>query len=116
MTTNIDQPYAYRRRELTEPDWSRLPGWRDVTAAEWADAQWQRAHCVKSAAQLRAVMGDLLDESFYADLERDQSERATMSMLIPPQMVNTMVPAVGGTMPSPGAPFTDAFRADPAAA
>ena len=113
MTTNIDQPYAYRRRELTEPDWTRLPGWRDVTAAEWADAQWQRAHCVKSAAQLRAVMGDLLDESFYADLERDQSERATMSMLIPPQMVNTMVPAVGGTMPSPGAPFTDAFRADP---
>ena len=32
MTTNIDQPYAYRRRELVEPDWTRLPGWRDVTA------------------------------------------------------------------------------------
>src|ERR687897_3213429 len=113
MTTNIDQPYAYRRRELTEPDWTRLPGWRDVTAAEWADAQWQRAHCVKSAAQLRAVMGDLLDDRFYADLERDQSQRATMSMLLPPQMLNTMVPAAGGSMPAPGAPFTDAFRADP---
>jgi len=39
MTTNIDQPYAYRRRELIEPDWTRLPGWRDVTAEQWADAQ-----------------------------------------------------------------------------
>ena len=28
----IEQPYAYRRRELVEPDWTRLPGWRDVTA------------------------------------------------------------------------------------
>ena len=44
-------------------------------------AQWQRAHCVKNVAQLRAVIGDLLDETFYADLERDQAERATMSML-----------------------------------
>src|SRR4030066_397141 len=26
----------------------------------------------------------------YTDSERDQQERATMSMLIPPQMVNTM--------------------------
>ena len=30
---------------------------------------------------------------FYADLERDQAERATMSMLVPPQMMNTMVPS-----------------------
>ena len=27
-----EQPYAYRQRELVEPDWTRLPGWRDVTA------------------------------------------------------------------------------------
>ena len=100
MTTNIDQPYAYRRRELIEPDWTRLPGWREVTATEWADAQWQRAHCVKNVPQLRALMGDLLEERFYADLERDQAERATMSMLVPPQMMNTMVPATDGAMPS----------------
>jgi lysine 2,3-aminomutase len=86
------QPYAYRRRELVEPDWTRLPGYVTVTPAEWESAQWQRAHCVKSSAQLRAVYGDLLPESFYADLERDQAERATMSLLLPPQMVNTFVP------------------------
>ncbi len=105
----IDQPYVYRHRELAEPDWRRLPGWSEVTAADWESAQWQRAHCIKNIRQLRQVVGDGLDERFYADLERDQAERATMSMLVPPQMVNTMAPAE-----SPAGPgFTEAFYADP---
>ncbi len=111
--TTIEQPYAYRRRELVEPDWTRLPGWHDVTAADWASAQWQRAHCIKNVGQLRAVMGDLLEDRFYADLERDQAERATMSMLVPPQMLNTMVPGTDDVLPAAGAAFTDAFYADP---
>src|SRR4051795_4318346 len=104
------QPYPYRRTELVEPDWRRFPGWRDVTAEEWASAQWQRAHCVKNVRQLRELLGDLVDERFYADVERDQSERATMSMLVPPQMLNTMVPDA----PISGAgSLTEAFYADP---
>jgi lysine 2,3-aminomutase len=117
VTTTIEQPYHYRRRQLVEPDWTRLPGWRDVTAEQWSSAQWQRTSCVKNIKQLRALMGDLLEDRFYADLERDQTERATMSMLVPPQMLNTMVAATGvfddGVMPAAGAPFTDAFYADP---
>jgi lysine 2,3-aminomutase len=109
----IPQPYRYLRVELVEPDWTRLPGWRDVTAPEWASAQWQRAHCVKTVAQLRAVLGDLADDAFYADLERDQAERATMSMLLPPQMLNTMVPATDGPGPAAGAAYTAALYADP---
>jgi lysine 2,3-aminomutase len=104
------QPYAYRRSELVEPDWTRFPGWKHVTAEDWASAQWQRAHCVKNVKQLRELMGDLVDETFYADLERDQAERATMSMLVPPQMMNTIArhdePAGPGSL-------TDAFYADP---
>jgi lysine 2,3-aminomutase len=96
------QPYTYQRRELSEPDWRRIPGWRDVTAAEWESAQWQRAHCVKNVRQLKTVMGDLLSDDFYEDLERDQRERATMSMLLPPQMLNTMDTG-----------STEAFYADP---
>ncbi|WP_020573890.1 KamA family radical SAM protein [Actinopolymorpha alba] len=103
--TSQGQPYDYRFHPLVEPGWTRLPGWRDVTVAEWESAQWQRAHCVKNVRQLQSVMGDLLDERFYADLERDQSERATMSMLLPPQMLNTMVPGE--------APTTETFYADP---
>jgi lysine 2,3-aminomutase len=85
------QPFQYPRgREFAEPDWTRLPGFRDVTRAEWESAQWQRAHCVKNVAQLKAVFGDLIPDPLVADIERDQAERATMSILVPPQMLNTM--------------------------
>lgn len=104
------QPYPYRRVQLTEPDWTRLPGWSDVTETEWRSAQWQRAHCVKNIKQLRELMGDLVDESFYADLERDQAERATMSMLVPPQMLNTMARAV---TPAGSGSLTQAMYDDP---
>ncbi|RJL34090.1 KamA family radical SAM protein [Bailinhaonella thermotolerans] len=101
-------PYSYARRPLAEPDWRRLPGWRDVGEAQWRDARWQRAHCVKNPAQLRAVTGGLLAESFHADLAADAERFATMPMLIPPQMLNTMAPHA--TDP---ASFTEAFLADP---
>jgi lysine 2,3-aminomutase len=98
----LRQPYEYRRTELIEPDWRRFPGWREVTGAQWRDAQWQRVHCVRDIRQLRAVLGDLVDDGFYDDLAADQRERATMSMLVPPQMLNTMA-----------ADSTEAFYADP---
>ena len=114
MSVAIEQPYHYRRHPLVEPDWTRLPGWRDVTTAQWEDVQWQRSHCVKNIRQLREVMGDLLTDEFYADLDKDQAERATMSILVPPQMLNTIVPATGDAgMPSAGAAYTAAFYADP---
>ncbi|MFL6112584.1 MAG: KamA family radical SAM protein [Catenulispora sp.] len=100
-----EEPYRYVRPTLVEPDWRRLPGWRAVDAQEWGDPRWQRAHSVKSVAQLRAVMGDLLSESFYEDLRADREGFATMALLVPPQMLNTMVP---------DAPPDDAsFLADP---
>ncbi|WP_440900655.1 KamA family radical SAM protein, partial [Actinosynnema sp.] len=68
----------------------------------------QRAHCVKNAKQLRAVLGDLVDDRFYADLEADQEQLATMSMLLPPQMLNPVVPRL-----EEGGDFTEAFYADP---
>ena len=111
MTDSVlnEQPYRYSRVELVEPDWTRLPGWRDVSPAQWADAQWQRSHCVKNVRQLRAVYGDLLDDSFYADVAADQAGRATMSLLLPPQVLNTMAAGADGT----AVPSTAAVLADP---
>ncbi len=106
----VGQPYRYQRTTLVEPDWTRFPGWADVTDEQWRSVQWQRAHCVKNIRQLRELMGDLIGESFYADLERDQAERATMSMLVPPQMMNTMMPT---DTPAGTGSLTDAFYADP---
>lgn len=98
----IEQPYVYERHELVEPDWRRLHGWRDVSEQQWRDAQWQRVHCVRNIRQLRAVLGDAVDERFYDDLAADQRNLATMSMLLPPQMLNTM-----------DSSSTEAFYADP---
>ncbi|MFE2726736.1 KamA family radical SAM protein [Kitasatospora sp. NPDC059327] len=103
------QPYQYTRIPLTEPDWRRLPGWRHVTAAQWRDARWQRAHRVRDARQLRAVAGELLTDEFYDELAADQERFATMSMLLPPQMLNTMAPHA----PTGPRAFTEAFLADP---
>ena len=87
------QPYPYRRAELVEPDWTRFPGWKDVTAARVGVAPSGSARTAsRTSSSCATLMGDLLDERFYADLERDQAERATMSMLVPPQMMNTMAP------------------------
>ncbi|MFD7659749.1 KamA family radical SAM protein [Actinosynnema sp. NPDC059797] len=107
--TATPQPYTYTRRELVEPDWRRFPGWRHVTDAQWRDAQWQRAHCVKNPKQLRDVTGDLLTDRFYDDLASDQHHLATMSMLVPPQMLNTTAPDA----PLDPDGFTAAFLADP---
>jgi lysine 2,3-aminomutase len=101
----LAQPYVYRAPELVEPDWTRLPGWRDVSVAQWQDVQWQRSHCVKDVAQLRSVWGGLVEDGFYADLLRDQERFATMAMLLPPQMLNTMVPGAQ--------PTWDSLRVDP---
>ena len=49
---------------------------------------------VKNVEQLRKVVGDRLHESFFDDLAADMAHSATMSMLLPPQMLNTMAPAV----------------------
>ncbi|MFN2545406.1 MAG: KamA family radical SAM protein [Actinomycetota bacterium] len=85
------QPFAYPlQREFVEPDWRRLPGFRDVTTEQWESAQWQRAHTVKNLRELRSALGSFLTEDLAEDIARDQRERATMSMLIPPQMLNTM--------------------------
>jgi lysine 2,3-aminomutase len=86
-----EQPYPYpSRREFVEPDWRRLPGYRDVTESEWLSAKWQRQHTVKNLDQLLRVYGELIPVDLVDAIKRDQAERATMSMLVPPQMLNTM--------------------------
>src|SRR6201997_4780621 len=85
------QPFHYPlQREFAEPDWRRLPGYSAVTKEEWETALWQRRHTVKNLKELKEVFGDLIPETLMASLERDIKERATMSILIPPQMLNTM--------------------------
>jgi lysine 2,3-aminomutase len=86
-----EQPFQYPiRREFVEPDWTRLPGYRDVTSEQWESGQWQRAHSVKNLKEFKEALGQHLTDDLAADIQRDMLERATMSMLLPPQMLNTM--------------------------
>jgi lysine 2,3-aminomutase len=85
------QPYDYgSRREFVEPDHRRLSGYRDVTDSEWRDPKWQRQNTVKSVDGLGKVFGDMWPSDLAESVLLDQRERATMSMLVPPQMLNTM--------------------------
>ena len=87
----VAQPYPYPlKREFLEPDWRRLPGYREVTPEEWRSAVWQRKHTVKNLRELKKAFGEFISDTLLSSLERDQQERATMSLLVPPQMLNTM--------------------------
>ena len=89
--SKYEQPYQYPlQREFEEPDWTRIPGYKNVTRWEWQDALWQRKNTVKNLRQLKDVLGSHLPDDLAASIEKDMKERATMSMLLPPQMINTM--------------------------
>lgn len=85
------QPFPYPpKREYVEPDWTRIPGYRTVSAADWENATWQRKHTIKNLREFRDALGHHLPEDLAESIARDMEQRATMSMLIPPQMLNTM--------------------------
>jgi lysine 2,3-aminomutase len=89
--TEVSQPIAYPpAREFVEPDWTRIPAYRGVSQKDWEGALWQRQHTIKNLRELKAALGDLLPTSLAESIARDQATRATMSMLIPPHMINTM--------------------------
>jgi len=89
--TSVSQLYTYRPRYSDqEPDWRRLPGFRNISKAEWRSGKWQGQHSVKDVAKLKEIFGDFLDDALAEDIGRDQQHAAQMKLLIPPQMLNTM--------------------------
>src|SRR5687768_14210063 len=86
-----EQPFKYPLSlPFVEPDWRRIPAYKGVSEAEWESAVWQRKHTVKNLKELKLTLGKLLPDDLTESIERDGRERATMSMLVPPQMLNTM--------------------------
>ena len=71
-----EQPFSYPlNRAFVEPDWTRIPGYKDVSKADWESALWQRRHTIKnlnvSVENTHAfVLGGDQDEmyDFYANL------------------------------------------------
>src|SRR5688500_12354583 len=85
------QPFKYPPdRPFIEPDWTRLPGYRVVPKKDWESGKWQRQNSAKDLKELKEAFGSFLPDDLAASIERDQRERATMSILVTPQMINTM--------------------------
>lgn len=85
------QPFQYPlKRQFVEPDWTRLPGYKGVNKEQWESALWQRQHSAKNLKDLKEVFGAHLTDALAEEILKDQAEKATMSLLIPPQMLNTM--------------------------
>ena len=85
------QPFTYPlTRAFVEPDWTRIPGFQGVSKQDWESALWQRRNTIKNLKELKAALGPLLPDSLAESIDKDQRERATMSILITPHMVNTM--------------------------
>jgi lysine 2,3-aminomutase len=87
----IGQPMPYPPAlDYVEPDWNRIPGFKGVSVQDWENATWQRKNTVKNLREFKQVLGPLLPDDLADSIARDQELRATMSMLIPPHMINTM--------------------------
>lgn len=78
------------RRSYAEPDWTRIPGFRDVARSDWESATWQRKHAVKNLRQLKDALGAMLPSSLAESIAKDQSEHAGMPILLPPHVLSTM--------------------------
>ncbi len=75
-------------RELRDGDyWRRIPGFRDVTRAEFETHLFQQRESVTSVAQLRELLGDLAGEDFYADLS-EGIRNAPMALRISPHLLS----------------------------
>jgi lysine 2,3-aminomutase len=86
----LRQPYDYRRRELREPGWRRLPGFRNTTVEDWRDAKWQRQNSVTSVRELSAAFGRYLPEDLARSIDTDRQSLATMGTRVTPHVLNTM--------------------------
>ncbi len=67
--------------------WRGIPAYAELSAQEFNDHRFQSRNCVTSLRKLRQVLGDLVDETFYQDVERGVS-RSTMSLRISPYVVS----------------------------
>ena len=61
VAASTPQPFVYPlKREFHEPDWTRIPGYRTASPADWGSALWQRKHTVKNLRELKETLGALL--------------------------------------------------------
>ena len=97
-TQHVDPPALLRsspaplpgldHRELRDDDyWRALPGFANVSAAEFHTHTFQARHSVTNVQQLRDTVGHLVPEIFFQDLA-DGLRRAPMALRISPYLLS----------------------------
>ena len=81
-------PTLAAHRELRGDEfWRDVPSYAGLSAAEFQDHRFQSRNCVTSVQKLRDVLGDLVSESFYTDVE-EGVRHSTMSLRISPYILS----------------------------
>ena len=52
--------------------WKVIPGWSNVTRAEFSDHMWQMKNSLKKVEQVKTILGELCTDSFYQDMLEGQ--------------------------------------------
>jgi lysine 2,3-aminomutase len=87
LVASVDVPRDALHRELRGGDyWKVLPGYSGLTADEFHSHEFQQRNTVTDLARLRAVLGDLVPDSFYSDLA-DGIRHAPMALRITPHLM-----------------------------
>ncbi len=86
--TGIPEDRSTDHRELRDGEWWRaIPAYADVDEATFLDHRWQTRQTVKSLADLREVVGGLVEPDFLHDVEAG-IRRAPMSVRITPYLMS----------------------------
>ncbi|MFT7580538.1 MAG: lysine 2,3-aminomutase [Myxococcota bacterium] len=67
--------------------WQKIPAWKDVDEATFADPKWQERNAVTSTKKLVERVRDVVDAAFVEDVERG-FDRAPMAVRISPYLVS----------------------------
>ena len=84
LATALDESH----RDLLDGEfWRTIPAYAGLGADEFHDHRFQSRNCVSSLRRLRQVLGGLVSEAFYADVEAGL-RRSTMSLRISPYLMS----------------------------
>lgn len=79
---------AFRHRSLLEGDfWRRIPAYREVSAADFADHRWQMKHSITKVPKLLAALEGLVSPSFIEDA-REGFAQAPMAVRVSPYLLS----------------------------
>jgi lysine 2,3-aminomutase len=80
-------PNTLTHRSLIEGEyWRHIPGFADVDEATFLDHKWQAKNSVTQLKRLQQLVGGLVSDAFYADVE-EGLRRAPMSVRMSPYVV-----------------------------